>query len=112
MNQDNSEYTFYRIAPVEEFPQGERLFLEIEGHPIVIFSLANEFLATGDICSHDGGEIGEGEMSGEEIICPRHGARFNIRTGKALSLPAVEGIPVYPIRIVEGFLEVGVTTAS
>ena len=97
-----------RIAPVSEFPAGERLFLEIEGFPIVVFALAGEYFATGDLCSHDGGAIGEGELIGEEIVCPRHGARFNIKTGEALSLPAVEGIPVYPVRVVDGFLEIGV----
>ena len=99
---------FYCIAPTSEFPPGERLFLEIDGNPIVLFELAGEYIATGDLCSHDGGAIGEGELIGDEIICPRHGARFNIRTGKALSLPAVEGIPVYPVRVIEGFIEVGV----
>ena len=102
------EFKYYRIAPVSEFPDGERLFLEIEGFPIVVFALAGEYFATGDLCSHDGGAIGEGELIGEEIVCPRHGARFNIKTGEALSLPAVEGIPVYPVRVVDGFLEIGV----
>lgn len=100
-------FEFYRIAPASEFPVGERLFLEIGGLPIVVFELAGEFIATRDLCSHDGGAIGDGELIGEEIICPRHGARFNLRTGKAVSLPAVEGIPVYPVRIVEGYLEIG-----
>lgn len=104
----NADYTYYRITPVNEFPEGERLFLQIEDQPIVIFKIAGEFLATGDICSHDGGEIGDGEIIGEEIVCPRHGARFNIRSGEAMSLPAVTAIPVYPIRIVEDYLEIGI----
>lgn len=103
-----SSFKFYRIAPAGDFPTGERLFLEIEGNPIVVFSLGGEFLATGDLCSHDGGAIGDGELIGDEIVCPRHGARFNLKTGKALSLPAVEGIPVYPVRVVEEYIEVGV----
>ena len=108
MEDKNSGFTFYRIAPVVDFPAGERLFLEINGNPIVVFSLAGELVATGDLCSHDGGAIGDGELVGDEIVCPRHGARFNIKTGKALSLPAVEGIPVYPVRVIEGYIEVGV----
>ena len=104
----NADYTYYRITPVNEFPEGERLFLQIEDQPIVIFKIAGEFLATGDICSHDGGEIGDGEIIGEEIVCARHGARFNIRSGEAMSLPAVTAIPVYPIRIVEDYLEIGI----
>ncbi len=108
MESSQSGFKFFRIASISEFPAGERLFLEIEGNPIVVFNLEGEFIATGDLCSHDGGAIGEGDVIGEEIICPRHGARFNIRTGKALSLPAVEGIPVYPVRVKEGYIEVGV----
>lgn len=108
MDKELTGYKFYRIAPKSDFPQGERLFLEVDGHPIVIFSVGKEFLATGDLCTHDGGEIGDGELVGEEIICPRHGARFNIRTGKAISLPAVAGIPIYPVRIIDQFIEVGI----
>lgn len=108
MDEKGIDYSYYQITPANDFPEGERLFIEIEGHPIVIFSIGKEFIATGDLCTHDGGEIGEGELEGEEIICPRHGARFNIRTGKAVSLPAVTGIPTYPVRLVDGFLEVGI----
>jgi len=110
MGDTSAGYKFYRVSMVNEFPSGERLFLEIDGLPIVLFSIGDDFLATGDICTHDGGEIGEGELDGEEIICPRHGARFNIRTGKAMSLPAVTGIPIYPVRQVDGFIEIGIPT--
>jgi len=108
MENPTNDFVFYRIAPQADFPQGERLFVEIDGNPIVIFSIGSEFLATGDICTHDGGSIGEGEMVDDEIICPRHGARFNFRTGKALSLPAVVDIPVYPVRLKDGYIEVGI----
>ncbi len=108
MTEETQEYSYYRISPVNEFQDGERLFIQVEDQPIVIFSFGGEFLATGDVCTHDGGEIGDGEIVGEEIVCPRHGARFNLRTGEAKSLPAVTGIPVYPIRIVDEFLEIGI----
>lgn len=108
MDDTTTGYKFYRVSAVNEFPSGERLFLEIGGLPIVLFSIGNEFLATGDICTHDGAEIGEGDLEGEEIICPRHGARFNIRTGKAMSFPAVTGIPIYPVRQVDGYIEIGI----
>jgi 3-phenylpropionate/trans-cinnamate dioxygenase ferredoxin subunit len=96
------------VTPVEDFPDGERIYLEINAHPIVIFQINGEYFATGDVCTHDGGEIGNGELDGEEIICPRHGARFNIRNGKAVSLPAVTDIPVYSLRVVDGYLEIGI----
>ena len=108
MTDEDRLYKYYRIVKTTEIPEGERLMFEIENLPIVLFHVNGELLATGDICTHDGGEIGDGELDGDVIICPRHGARFDIHTGKALSLPAVIGIPVYPVRIMEDFIEVGV----
>jgi 3-phenylpropionate/trans-cinnamate dioxygenase ferredoxin component len=99
---------YFKIVKTSELPEGERLFFEIADIPIVLFNVNGEFLATGDLCTHDGGAIGDGELDGNEIICPRHGARFDIHTGKALSLPAVVGIPVYPIRIIDDYIEVGI----
>jgi 3-phenylpropionate/trans-cinnamate dioxygenase ferredoxin subunit len=99
---------YYRIVKSSEIPEGERLILEVKNLPIVIFNVNDELLATGDTCSHDNGPIGDGELEGDVVICPRHGARFDIHTGKALSLPAVTSIPVYPIRIVDDYIEVGI----
>ena len=104
---ENTRY--YRVVKVEDLPEGERLIFELENKPIVLFHVNGEFLATGDLCSHDEGPIGDGELDGDVIICPRHGARFDVHTGKALSLPAVTGIPVYPIQVVDGYLEIGMS---
>jgi 3-phenylpropionate/trans-cinnamate dioxygenase ferredoxin component len=98
---------FYPIVRVEDLPNGERLFVEIGRHQIVVFNIAGQFFATGDVCSHDNGPIGDGELDGFEIICPRHGARFDLRDGKVLSLPALIDIPAYPVQIKDGMLEVG-----
>jgi 3-phenylpropionate/trans-cinnamate dioxygenase ferredoxin component len=99
---------YYRVVKVGDLPEGERLIFELENKAIVLFNVKGEFLATGDLCSHDEGPIGDGELDGNVIICPRHGARFDVHTGKALSLPAVTGIPVYPIRVVDEFIEIGI----
>ena len=88
-------------------PNGERMFIEVEGKSIVLLNLAGTLFAIGDICSHDNGPVGDGEIEGNEIICPRHGARFDVHTGKATSLPAVADIPVYPVRVREAMIEVG-----
>ena len=108
MTEQDSNYKYYRIVKKGEIPEGERLIFEINDLPIVIFNVGDEFLATGDLCTHDGGQIGDGELDGDVIVCPRHGARFDIHTGKALALPAVVGIPVYPIRIIDDYIEVGI----
>lgn len=108
MENTTEKIAYYQVTPVEDFPDGERIYLEIGSQPIVIFQINGEFFATGDVCTHDGGEIGNGELDGEEIICPRHGARFNIRSGKAVALPAVTDIPVYPLRVADGYLEIGI----
>jgi len=89
---DISLVDFLEIAPAGELPEGERMFIEVEGRSIVIFNLAGKLYAIGDVCSHDSGPVGDGEIEEHAIICPRHGARFDIRTGKAISLPAVVDI--------------------
>jgi len=104
---DISKVDFLQIAPAGELPEGERMFIEVEGRSIVIFNLAGKLYAIGDVCSHDNGPVGDGEIEEHEIICPRHGARFDIRTGKATSLPAVVDIPSYPVRVVGDMIEIG-----
>ena len=104
---DISKVDFLQIAPAGELPEGERMFIEVEGRSIVIFNLAGKLYAIGDVCSHDNGPVGDGEIEEQWIICPRHGARFDIRTGKATSLPAVVDIPSYPVRVAGGMIEIG-----
>jgi len=104
---DQGKLEYIAIGTVEEFQEGGRLFLEIDGKPIVVIKLANQYYAIADVCSHDDGPVGEGELEGFEIICPRHGARFDVRTGKVLALPAFVDIPAYPVRIVDDQIEIG-----
>ena len=98
---------FYEIVAADELPNGERLFLELDDTPIVIFNIADEFFAVKDQCSHEDLELGDGELDGYELTCEHHGARFDVRTGEALALPAVDPIPAYPVRVREGMLELG-----
>ena len=104
---DPQECEYIAIASADEVGVGERLFIEIDRQPIVIFNIGGTIFAIADVCSHDDGPVGEGELHGYEIICPRHGASFDLRTGKVLSLPAVLDIPAYPVRIVNGQIEIG-----
>ncbi len=104
---DPEKCEFVAIAGVDEIPNGERLFVEVDDDYIVVFNIAGDFYAIADLCSHDDGPLGEGELEEYEVACPRHGARFDVRSGEACTLPAVEGIPAYPVRVVEGQIEVG-----
>lgn len=99
---------FVPVAKVEDLPEGERLLLEIDGRPIAVFLIAGQFFAIADVCSHDDGPVAEGPLVGFEVECPRHGSHFDVRTGKVLSLPAAVDIPAYPVRVVDGELQVGV----
>ncbi len=105
---DISTIEYIDIAPSDQLSDGERLFVEISGKSIVLLSLAGKLFAIGDVCSHDNGPVGDGEIEDSEIICPRHGARFDLRTGKATSLPALVDIPAYPVRIVNGMIQIGI----
>ena len=98
---------FIAVAPAADIPDGKRLFVEIDNLPIVIFRMAGTLYAIADECSHDEGPLGDGDLIGHEVVCPRHGARFDIRTGQALALPAVIDIPAYPVRVVNQQIEVG-----
>ena len=104
---DAENIEFVEVAEEGELGNGERLFVEIDEYSIVLFNIAGKYFAIGDVCSHDDGPVGEGELDEGKIICPRHGARFDLSSGKALTLPAVEDIPAYPVRVVAEKIEVG-----
>jgi 3-phenylpropionate/trans-cinnamate dioxygenase ferredoxin subunit len=99
---------FIEIAPEAELPLGERLLVDLGDHRIVIFNIAGKIYAIADVCSHDDGPLGDGEIEGSHIVCPRHGGEFDVRTGRAVQLPAVADIPAYPVRIVDGKILLGV----
>ncbi len=104
---DAEKVEYIPVCAVEELPPGQRIFVDIDREPVVIFNIAGQLYAIADVCSHDDGPVGEGDLEGTEIACPRHGARFDVRTGQVLSLPAVVDIPAYPVRVVDGQIEIG-----
>lgn len=105
---DESKIEFVEIAPVSDLPNGERLFVDLSDKPIVIFNIAGQLFAIGDVCSHDDGPLGDGLLEDHNIVCPRHGAEFDVRTGKAVAMPAVIDIPAYPVKLVGGNIFVGI----
>ncbi|GJQ36434.1 MAG: benzene 1,2-dioxygenase [Anaerolineaceae bacterium] len=105
---DETKADFVEIAPASELPNGERLFVELGDKPIVVFNIAGQFFAIGDVCSHDDGPLGDGVIEGFNVVCPRHGAEFDIRTGKVMQMPAVVDIPAYPVMVRDGTIFIGV----
>ncbi|MBI1927078.1 non-heme iron oxygenase ferredoxin subunit [Candidatus Poribacteria bacterium] len=87
---------------LSELPPGEKKLVEVDGMPVVLFNVNGTFYAIEDVCTHDGGPLAEGELEGEEIECPRHGARFNVRTGEVLCMPAVEPVECYKVKVENG----------
>ncbi len=93
---------FVRVAGVEDIPAGEKRIFEVDGTLVVVINLDGQFYAIEDVCTHDGGPLGEGQLEGEQIVCPRHGARFDVRTGDALTLPAFEPVPTFEVKVEDG----------
>ena len=87
------------VGTTEEIPNGTRRILEIDGQPVAVFNIANQYYAIADVCSHDDGPVAEGELIDYEIECPRHGAHFDVRNGRVLSFPAIVDIPAYAVRV-------------
>jgi 3-phenylpropionate/trans-cinnamate dioxygenase ferredoxin subunit len=71
----------------------------VDGVPVLLCNVAGELFAVEDVCTHDGGELDGGVLDGCRIMCPRHGAFFDVTTGKALTLPAVSPLPTYPVTV-------------
>jgi 3-phenylpropionate/trans-cinnamate dioxygenase ferredoxin subunit len=99
---------FVTVAPLSELPPGERLVFEIGRKWIAVFNVSGTIYAIEDRCTHDDGPLAEGELIGCEIVCPRHGARFDLRNGKVLSPPALVDVPWFETRIVDDSVQVAV----
>ncbi len=90
---------FVRIAAVGDIPAGGMHAYEVDGKQIMVCNVEGTFYAIDDLCTHDGGSLDEGELDGGQIECPRHGALFDVKTGAALTLPAVVGVTSYPVQV-------------
>lgn len=88
-----------KVATRSELPVGGKLLAEVEGRAIALFNVDGTLHAIDDVCTHDGGPLAEGALEGCEIRCPRHGARFDVRTGKALCFPAFEPVKTHRVEL-------------
>lgn len=90
---------YRKVATLGELPEGSNLFVEVDDQPVALFRVEGQVYAIDDVCTHDGGPLADGKLCGFEIECDRHGARFDIRTGSALTMPAVENVRAHHVKV-------------
>jgi len=97
---------FVAVAKAGELEPGRCMKVTVRGKRVALFNVDGEIYATDDTCSHAEASLSEGELIGDVVVCPRHGARFNVKTGQALSLPAWAPIATYPVKVEDGEIKV------
>ena len=90
---------FVKIAKTTDIPDPGKETFEIDDSVVVLFHVDGQFYCLNDVCTHDGGPLGEGQLCGHAVACPRHGAQFDIRSGAAFTMPATEGTVVHEVKI-------------
>jgi 3-phenylpropionate/trans-cinnamate dioxygenase ferredoxin component len=100
--------TLVEVAKLEDIPAGKLRVVEAGGQRIALCNFDGTIYAIADECTHDRGPLDQGELIGREVECPRHGARFDIETGRATRLPAVRPVKTYPVVISDGSIAVQV----
>jgi len=100
-----------RVARIEAVPAGAAIVVEVQGQRIAIFNVAGALYAIEDTCTHEEASLAEGWVEGEVVECPRHGARFNLRTGEVVSMPAVRGVRTYPVWVEDGEIKLALDGA-
>ena len=97
---------FVTVTRVEDLGPGQIEVFEVGEEYIAVANVDGQFCAFADVCTHDDGPLVEGDLEGQVVRCPRHGARFDVCTGQALSLPAVVPLPTFEVRVVNGEVQV------
>jgi 3-phenylpropionate/trans-cinnamate dioxygenase ferredoxin component len=98
---------FVTVAKVGEIPEGGVKIVRLDDQSVAVFHVDGGYFALEDVCTHDGGPLAEGTIEGHVVECPRHGARFDIRTGAVLCLPATTPVPTYEVRVEGDEIQVG-----
>ena len=94
------------VDTVTNLPQGNVSLIDVNHTEVAVFNIGGAFYAIEDVCTHDGGTLAEGEVQRFEIECPRHGARFDLRSGRVTAPPACEDINVFQVRIFDDRVQV------
>jgi naphthalene 1,2-dioxygenase system ferredoxin subunit len=100
------ETGWIRAANRRDLAEGEPLGVEVAGRAIALYDIDGNIFATDNICTHAYARLSDGWLDGELIECPLHAARFDVRTGKVLDPPATEDLKTYPVRVVDGEIQV------
>ena len=103
---DDAQPSYVTIARAEDVASGQVKVVTHAGRRFAVCNVDGEFHVVDDTCSHDDGPLGEGQLDGHAVICPRHGARFDVRTGAVLSMPAAFPIGAYETRVEEGRVQI------
>lgn len=99
---------FVEVARLDEITDGDMKVVEVGGEEIALCRVGGKVYAISNRCTHDGGSLGQGETMGYLIECPRHGSRFDVRTGRVLTLPAEVDLETFPVRVVDDAVQVEV----
>ena len=99
---------FMKVATTDEIGPGQTRLVEVSGKQIALFNVDGQFFALDNTCTHRGGPLAEGEVSGHEVSCPWHGGTFDIRTGEVVGPPAPQAVARYDIRVTGPDIEVKV----
>ena len=91
--------TLVKVAEKKDLPSGKAIAVAVNGKPIALFNVNDQYYAIEDTCTHAGGSLSEGEVKGTTVTCPWHGAEFNITNGEVLGEPAPEGVKSYKIHL-------------
>ena len=99
------------VCPLDELPPGSVKIVRAGAIAVGVYNLDGDYCAIEDRCSHDDGPLAEGEFDLEErvVICPRHGSKFDICSGRPLSLPAYEPVETFPVVVEDGWVKVDIT---
>ncbi len=98
--------SFVKVSTKSEIPEGSARCIEVGIDRIAIFNLGGSFYALDDECTHAGGVLSEGEIDGDEVVCPLHGSHFKIITGKVMNPPAGDNVATHRVRLSGDDIEV------
>ena len=90
---------FIKVASAAELADGAKLLVEADERLVILFRIGDDIYCIDDVCTHDGGTLSDGEFEGCEIACPRHGAKFDVRTGKAVCMPATQSTVAHEVKV-------------